>query len=83
MTDRTLLDNDPEPAHLTGYGPIPAPLARRIIRGADPTTKIFIQRLYTNPRTGHLLTGDTTRRLFPPAARNYLISFPPFDGHPT
>ncbi len=74
MTDRTLLDNDPEPAHLTGYGPIPAPLARRIIRGADPTTKIFIQRLYTNPRTGHLLTGDTTRRLFPPAARNYLIS---------
>jgi hypothetical protein len=74
MTDRTLLDNDSEPAHLNGYGPIPAPLARCIVGGADPTTKIFIQRLYTNPRTGHLLTGDSTRRLFPPAARAYLIS---------
>ncbi len=74
MTDRTLLDTDAEPAHLTGYGPIPAPLARRIISGADPTTKIFIQRLYSNPRTGHLHTADTTRRTFPPAARNYLIS---------
>ena len=28
MTDRTLFDGDDEPAHLTGYGPIPAPLAR-------------------------------------------------------
>ena len=70
MTDRTLFDGDNEPAHLTGYGPIPAPLARHIIRDADPTTKAWIRRLYTDPDTGHLITGDTRRRLFnhPPPA---------------
>jgi HNH endonuclease len=33
ITDQTLFGLDDEPAHLTGYGPIPAPLARRIATG--------------------------------------------------
>jgi hypothetical protein len=32
MTDHTLLGGDPEPAELTGYGPLPAPLARDWLR---------------------------------------------------
>ena len=32
MSDRTLFDGDNEPAILTGYGPIPAVLARRLVR---------------------------------------------------
>ncbi|MDK1328883.1 HNH endonuclease signature motif containing protein [Arthrobacter sp. zg-Y1143] len=32
MTDRTLLAGDREPAHLTGYGIVPAPWARDLVR---------------------------------------------------
>ncbi len=74
MTDRTLLDGDEEPAILTGYGPIPAALARRLIRGADPGTTTWVRRLFTDPVTGHLATADTRRRIFTPAARHYLIA---------
>ena len=35
MTDTTLLAGGTEPAHLPGHGPIPAALARRLLRG-DP-----------------------------------------------
>ncbi len=74
MTDRTLLDGDEEPAILTGYGPIPAALARRLIRGADPGTTTWVRRLFTDPVTGHLSTADTRRRIFTPTARHYLIA---------
>ena len=74
MTDRTLFDGDNEPAHLTGYGPIPAPLARHLIRTASPQITTWIRRLYTDPDTGHLITGDNQRRLFTPTARQYLIA---------
>jgi hypothetical protein len=53
MTDRTLFDGDNEPAHLTGYGPIPAALARKLIRGASPQTTAWIRRLSTDPDTDH------------------------------
>jgi hypothetical protein len=33
MTDTTLLTGGTEPAHLAGHGPIPAALARRLLRG--------------------------------------------------
>ena len=49
MTDRTLFDGDDEPAIITGYGPIPAPIARDLIRNANPDTKTWIRRLYTDP----------------------------------
>ena len=74
MTDRTLLDGDPEPATLTGYGPIPAPLARRLVRDASPQIKTWIRGLYTNPDTGHLITADSQRRTFPHTARQFLIT---------
>ncbi len=74
MTERTLLDGDDEPAILTGYGPIPAALVRRLIRGAGPGTTTWVRRLFTDPVTGHLATADTRRRIFTPTARNYLIA---------
>jgi hypothetical protein len=74
MTDRTLFDGDHEPAILTGYGPIPAPLARRLLRTANPTTKTWIRRLYTDPTTGQLITADTRRRTFTFSARQFLIT---------
>jgi hypothetical protein len=74
MTDRTLFDGDDEPAVLTGYGPIPAPLARRLIRDAAPTIKTWVRRLYTDPGTGQLIDADTRRRTFSHAARQFLTA---------
>jgi hypothetical protein len=74
MTDRTLFDGDSEPATLTGYGPIPAPLARHLIRSADPHTATWVRRLYTDPETSILTRGEHRRRLFTHTDRQFLIA---------
>ncbi|TDO61086.1 uncharacterized protein DUF222 [Kribbella sp. VKM Ac-2571] len=51
----TLLGVDNDPCELTGYGPIPAPMARRIAR--DGTWR----RLLTDPTNGTILEASTTR----------------------
>ena len=51
----TLLGLDDDPAELTGYGPIPADMARRI--AADGTWR----RLLTDPANGAVLEASTTR----------------------
>jgi hypothetical protein len=51
----TLLGVDDDPAELTGYGPIPAEMARRI--AADGTWR----RLLTDPINGMVLEASTTR----------------------
>jgi len=71
MTDRTLLDGDDEPAQVLGYGPIPAPVARDLVR-ADNTTRVWVRRLYTNPETGELAGTDARKRDFPEVARTFL-----------
>ena len=60
MTDRTLLAGDNEPAHLLGYGTVPAEVARKMI-GAD----FWLRRLYTHPNTGQLVAMDSKSRFFP------------------
>jgi hypothetical protein len=74
MTDRTLFDGDNEPAHLVGYGPIPAPLARQLIRDANPKVKAWVRRLYTEQKSGHLMNGDARRRFSGHAERQFLIA---------
>ncbi len=56
----TLLGLDDEPAELTGYGPIPADVARRI--ASEGTWR----RILTDPATGIVLEAATTRH-DPPA----------------
>ncbi|WP_410787156.1 HNH endonuclease signature motif containing protein [Kribbella sp. C-35] len=51
----SLLGLDDDPAELTGYGPIPADMARRI--AADGTWR----RLLTDPANGTVLEASTTR----------------------
>lgn len=51
----TLLGMDDEPCELTGYGPIPAEMARRI--AADGTWR----RILTDPVNGTVLEASTTR----------------------
>lgn len=50
MTDRTLLQADPEPARLTGYGIVPATWARELVTGDHPGTS-------TPTRSGSGMTG--------------------------
>lgn len=73
MTDRALADDDPEPAHLLGYGPVPAAIARDLLT-TDQRTRVWVRRLFTDPDTGDLLATDARRRDFPPAARVFLAA---------
>jgi hypothetical protein len=73
MTDRTLVDADDEPAQLVGYGPVPAPVARDLVE-ADDKTKVWVRRLYADPKTGDLVSTDARRRDFPQVARMFLTA---------
>ena len=58
MTDATLLAGGDEPAHLDGYGPIAAGVARDLVdvdRGRG-----VVARLYTSPTTGQLVAMDAS-----------------------
>ena len=73
MTDRTVADADDEPAQLVGYGSIPAPVARELVK-ADEQTKVWVRRVYTDPTTGELAATDARRRSFPQVARMFLTA---------
>ena len=64
MPDLTLLAADSAPAHLAGYGPIPAGVARNLV-GASPEVAGWVRRLYQRPRTGDLVALDSRSRCFP------------------
>ena len=87
MTDRTLLRGNPEPAHLPGYGPVPAEWARDLVRGATTVctsaaatpsllagAEVFLRRLFTHPGTGQLVAMESRARRFPDALRDFLVA---------
>ncbi|WP_432478573.1 HNH endonuclease [Nocardioides sp. GXQ0305] len=66
MTDQSLFGGSDEPAHLDGFGPIPAELARELVVGAcDRDETIWLRRLFAAPTTGELAAMDARARLFP------------------
>ena len=65
MSDSALFGTSDEPAHIDGYGPIPAELAREIVAGAALADEaVWLQRLYTSPTSGQLVSMDSRARLF-------------------
>ena len=70
MTPDTLFARSSEPAHLPGYGPIPAAIARTLVRDAD---QAWIRRLFTTPNTRDLVALDSTRRFFNGGLRRLLV----------
>jgi hypothetical protein len=60
-----------EPAHLLGFGPIPAAAARDLVR--DTEAQVWRRRLYTRPGTGELIAMDSKRRCFPKPLRRFLV----------
>ena len=71
MTDRALLGDDTTPAHLEGYGPVPAPLARDLAR--DTRARVWLRRLYADAIDGHLVAMDSHRRCFRGQLRRLLV----------
>jgi hypothetical protein len=80
MTDQTMLnvgDAKDEPAHLDGYGPIPAAVARQLLlAGAegDESAQVWLRRLFTAPATEQLAAVDSRRRTFDGSLRRLLIA---------
>ena len=75
MTDQALFATGPgadEPTLLTGYGPIPADIARDLIQGPAPAVPRWIRRLYTAPGQGRLTALESGRRLFTPGQRRFV-----------
>lgn len=78
MTDRTLFQGDSEPAHLVGYGTVPASWARIVIAGREPADMehyrgmVSLKRIYTHPDTGALTAMDSRSRQFPQALRQMI-----------
>lgn len=65
LSDQTLLGGADEAAHLDGYGPIPADLARQLAHDTmDAGLKLWLRRLYAG-RDGRLVAMDSRARLFP------------------
>ncbi len=52
-----------EPARILGWGPVPGPVARRLV-GQAPRLGSWVRRLYAAP-SGGLVTMESRRRLFP------------------
>jgi Domain of unknown function (DUF222)/HNH endonuclease len=78
MPHTSLFGADQTPAHLQGYGPLPAAFTRRWIRGRpddddDDEARVWIRRLYTHPETHSLVAMESTSRLFPKRLRQFLI----------
>jgi HNH endonuclease. len=68
----TLLSDSDEPAHLDGYGPIPAQIARDLIHRPHTDAPRWLRRLFTRPGSGELIAMESRRRLFPKAQRSFI-----------
>lgn len=74
MSPETLMgtsSNGDEAAYVNEYGPIPAGLARTLVREADHA---WLRRLYTTPHSGELVAMDSRRRVFSGRLRDLIIS---------
>ena len=51
LTDEALLGGTTDPAWISGYGPVPAAVGRRLIERAvaDERSRATLRRLYTHP----------------------------------
>jgi hypothetical protein len=74
ITDESLLAGDDEPARVAGFGPVPAPIGRRLIAAAtgDRRSRATLRRLYKHPRSGALVAMESRARLFPKGLARFI-----------
>ncbi len=71
MTDAALVGDNAEPARIEHGGPIPAPIARQLVR--ETSGQVWVRRLRTDPITGSVCEVDSRRRLFTGQLRRLII----------
>jgi hypothetical protein len=77
MTDQALFnhgEDSAEPAHVEGFGPVPAELGRRMAAAAAEGAELWLRRLYTHPDTGQLVAMESRRRRFEGGLAEFLIT---------
>jgi hypothetical protein len=74
LTDETLLGGATAPAHIPGYGPMPAAIACRLAGDAiaDEQSKAALRRLYRHPDSGALVAMESRSRLFPKGLAQFI-----------
>ncbi len=82
MTDLALFGGGDEPAHLDGYGPVPAIWVRDLLRHRDDSARVWLRRLFTAADTGALAGIETHRREFTGALRELIITRDQFCRQP-
>ncbi len=70
IADSALSGADETPARLAGYGPVPAPWAREMVRGTRAA--VWVRRLYAD--AGRLVAMESSRRIFPAGLRRFVVA---------
>jgi Domain of unknown function (DUF222) len=67
LSDETLMGGSSAPAEISGYGPVPAAVARDLVACAvgDERSRATLRRLYARPTSGALVAMESRARLFP------------------
>lgn len=65
VADDVLFGSSEGAAHLGGHGPIPAELARELVKTGSEAGLAELRRLYVAPTTGRLVAADSRSRFFP------------------
>jgi Domain of unknown function (DUF222) len=76
MTPGSLFWGESTPAHLQGYGPLPAGVARNLVRAGQAQggeARLWVRRLFTSPGGGSLVGMESSRRCFPKGLRRFLV----------
>jgi hypothetical protein len=68
----SLLTGGDKPAHLDGYGPIPAQTARELITDPADQTPMWLRRLFAHPESGQLIAMESKQRFFPAGMRHFI-----------
>lgn len=68
LTDRALFGGADDPAHLDGYGPIDAELARELAHG----DQVWLRRALADPHSGELVALEARARRFPAGLRRLI-----------
>ncbi|ORV91582.1 HNH endonuclease [Mycobacterium interjectum] len=74
ISDETLLGHDDTAAVVDGYGPIPAAVARHLVRDAaiDARSRATLRRLYRHPGSGSLVAMESRSRCFPKGLARFI-----------
>src|ERR1700754_1660679 len=74
LSDETLFGRSHVPATVSGYGPIPAGVARGLVSDAvtDPRSRARLRRLYAHPDSGALVAMESRSRLFPKGLATFI-----------